>query len=265
MAAPAVAVAPAAGPPPVPLAVSAARAALFAKILTTLKSDAATPEGQARIRSFATIRGNTQESERRRMRYIVSVLDRLGLSYEHAGSQLPKDLRNVGGIGLPIEVKSANGTTACCNDTVPQPGTFYVFFHTTNPASRSPTRLPQVVACEGSEMIAPDDVEWIADLAAAIARLRAAYGKGAARRRRLTAFPRCNYSYKFGHMLASLPTVADLRAELLAHGQPTDGTKMVLQQRLRATKEAAAPAPAAVAVAAAAPAAVAAPAPAADD
>jgi hypothetical protein len=201
-----------------------------------LKSDSATPEGQARIRSFATVKGDTQQSERRSIAYVTSVLDALGVTYEHAGSQQPKDLRNVGGIGLSIEIKTANGTTSCLNDTAPQAGTYYIFFHTTNPRSQRPVRLPQVVSCEGSDMIQPEDIEWVATLTAAIQELRTSYGKGDARKRRLTAFPRCNYQYKFDHLLTSLPTTAEIRSELRARGLPTDGNKEHLEHRLRAEK-----------------------------
>jgi hypothetical protein len=233
-------------PPPAPVD-PAACAALFASIFARLKADAETPEGQARIRSFATCKGDTQQSERRSIEYITSVLQTLGVTYEHAGSQQPKDLRNVGGIGLSIEIKTSNGTTSCLNDTAPQPGIWYVFFHTTNPNSRRPTRLPQVVACEGSMMIErPEEKAMVAALSEAIAKLRTLYGKGEARRWRLNAFPRCNYQYKFDHLLTSLPTKADLCAELCALGLPTGGTREALEERLRkANAAAAAPAPAA--------------------
>ena len=58
------------------------------------------------ILSTKTMKGNTQVSERGVITKIKEVLDGMGLSYTEAGSQQSKDFRNVGGIGLNIEIKN---------------------------------------------------------------------------------------------------------------------------------------------------------------
>jgi len=227
------------------------RRALFDRILAILTKESQTPEGQARIRSFGTRNGDTQKSERLSIAYVVSVLEGLGLSYTHASSQLPRDLQNVGGIGLDIEIKTSNGTTTCLNDTAPHAGVYYILFHTTNPKSRKPTRLPQVVGCKGSEMVDTDQVNWIAELQQKIEEMRTIYGKGDARKRKLTAFPRCNFQYNFEHLLTSLPTKKELETQLKALGLPIMGKKEDLEQRLALHKMAQSEGGAAAAAAAA--------------
>ena len=69
------------------------------------------------IESVKTSKGNTQSSERAVIQKIKEVLDELQLTYQEAGSQQSKDFRNVGGIGLDIEVKKSDNTTIYFNDT----------------------------------------------------------------------------------------------------------------------------------------------------
>jgi len=76
-------------------------AQLFEMITTQLKSVV----NVAFIQSIKTLKGNTQSSERVVIQKIRDVFKDLGLSYEEAGSQQSNDFRNVGGIGLNIEIK----------------------------------------------------------------------------------------------------------------------------------------------------------------
>jgi len=76
-------------------------AQLFKIIATKLKSVV----NDEFIQSIKTLKGNTQSSERVVIQKIRDVFGDLELSYEEAGSQQSKDFRNVGGIGLDIEIK----------------------------------------------------------------------------------------------------------------------------------------------------------------
>ena len=59
------------------------------------------------IKSIKTVKGNTQNSERVTILKIKEVLDSMSLNYKEASSQQSKDFRNVGDIGLDIEIKIA--------------------------------------------------------------------------------------------------------------------------------------------------------------
>ena len=74
---------------------------LFSQI-RSLCAEKITPDW---IDTIKTTKGNTQSSERVVIQKIKEVLDELKLTYEEAGSQQSKDFRNVGGIGLDIEIK----------------------------------------------------------------------------------------------------------------------------------------------------------------
>ena len=71
------------------------------------------------IKSTKTENGNTQISERVVIEKIRKVLVSLELSFEEAGSQQSKDFRNVGGIGLNLEIKKTDNTVIYFNDTCP--------------------------------------------------------------------------------------------------------------------------------------------------
>ena len=71
------------------------------------------------IESTKTTKGNTQVSERCVIEKIRSILDDMNLPYTEAGSQQSKDFRDVGGIGLNIEVKKTDSVSVYFNDTCP--------------------------------------------------------------------------------------------------------------------------------------------------
>lgn len=212
---------------------------MFEKIKHELQCDASTQEGQDRIKGWATKEGNTQESERRSIAYVCSVLDKLGLSYEQAGSQQAEDIRNVGGIGLTLEIKKTKNTNICLNDTPPQPHVYYVIFHTTDPRQKATNRKPQVVCCLGVEMMPTEEAERFQAAHETIQNLRNTLGKGEARKHRLTAFPRMNYSFDIRDLLTSAPkplSVAEMKEELKKLGLSTKGKKQELAERLEQAK-----------------------------
>ena len=60
------------------------------------------------IETIKTKKGNTQGSERGVILKIREILDGMSIAYTEAGSQQSKDFRNVGGIGLNIEIKKTD-------------------------------------------------------------------------------------------------------------------------------------------------------------
>lgn len=82
------------------------------------------------INSIKTIKGNTQNSERYSIDFFKRVLESLSLDYNIAGSQQSKDFRNVGNIGLDIEIKKTDNLTIFFNDTLPTENIYYIIFFT---------------------------------------------------------------------------------------------------------------------------------------
>ena len=80
------------------------------------------------IESTKTDKGNTQKSERLVIDKVKQVLNLLEISYTEAGSQQSKDFRNVGGIGLNIEIKKTDNPVVIFNDTCPTKHIYYIIF-----------------------------------------------------------------------------------------------------------------------------------------
>ena len=109
-------------PPPPPPTLEMQRQLLFAKIFALAK----TVITKEKLVALTTKNGDTQASERTSIPLVKSVLNQLGLTYTEAGSQQSKDFRNVGGIGLDIEVKKTDGNTVTFNDTCPNKDIWYL-------------------------------------------------------------------------------------------------------------------------------------------
>lgn len=111
------------------------------------------------IRNTKTNNGDTQISERKTINSVKMVLDDLGLSYTEAGSQQSKDFRNVGGIGLNIEIKKTDSDRIIFNDTPPSKDIYYIIFHPGKTYKRKKNIPPQIIAVNGSYFI--DSSPWI--------------------------------------------------------------------------------------------------------
>ena len=99
------------------------------------------------IKSTKTENGNTQISERVVIEKIRQVLLSLEITFEEAGSQQSKDFRNVGGIGLNIEIKKTDNPVIYFNDTCPSKDIYYVVFFTGKEYKRTPEKniLPKLL------------------------------------------------------------------------------------------------------------------------
>jgi hypothetical protein len=130
------------------------------------------------IKSTKTENGNTQISERVVIEKIREVLVSLDLSFEEAGSQQSKDFRNVGGIGLNLEIKKTDNPVIYFNDTCPSKDIYYVIFFTGKEYKRTPDKniLPQLLYINGEEFIR--DSPWIDTYIDELTALKDKYARG---------------------------------------------------------------------------------------
>ena len=113
------------------------------------------------IKSTKTEKGNTQISERVVIEKIREVLKMLELTFQEAGSQQSKDFRNVGGIGLDIEIKKTDNPVIYFNDTCPSKDIYYIVLFTGKEYKRTPEKnIPaKLLFINGEEFI--QDSPWI--------------------------------------------------------------------------------------------------------
>ena len=130
------------------------------------------------IKSTKTENGNTQISERVVIEKIREVLVSLELSFEEAGSQQSKDFRNVGGIGLNLEIKKTDNPVIYFNDTCPSKDIYYVIFFTGKEYKRTPDKniLPRLLYINGDEFV--KDSPWIDTYIEELTALKDKYARG---------------------------------------------------------------------------------------
>lgn len=148
---------------------------LFGKISSLLSEEIS----KDFIKSTKTKKGNTQVSERLVIEKIRDILlDKMKLTFDEAGSQQSKDFRNVGGIGLDIEIKKTDSHTVYFNDTCPNENIWYVILFTGKEYKRTPEKNipPQLLYLNGEEFIR--DSPWIHDYIHEITLLKNKYARG---------------------------------------------------------------------------------------
>ena len=130
------------------------------------------------IKSIKTEKGNTQISERIVIEKIKGVLTAMDLSFEEAGSQQSKDFRNVGDIGLNIEIKKTDNMTIYFNDTCPTTNIWYIIFFTGKEYKKKKENniSPQLLYINGNEFI--KDSPWIEEYINEITVLKDKYARG---------------------------------------------------------------------------------------
>jgi hypothetical protein len=130
------------------------------------------------IKSTKTEKGNTQVSERVVIEKMREVFDFMGLTYQEAGSQQSKDFRNVGGIGLNIEIKKTDNPVIYFNDTCPCADIYYVIFFTGKEYKRKPeNNIPaKLLYINGEEFVC--DSPWIKEYIAELTALKDKYARG---------------------------------------------------------------------------------------
>ena len=148
---------------------------LFGKISALLSEEIS----KEFIKSTKTKKGNTQVSERLVIEKIRELLlGKMQLTFDEAGSQQSKDFRNVGGIGLDIEIKKTDSPTVYFNDTCPNENIWYVILFTGKEYKRTPEKNipPQLLYLNGEEFIR--DSPWIHDYIHEITLLKNKYARG---------------------------------------------------------------------------------------
>jgi hypothetical protein len=130
------------------------------------------------IKSTRTIKGDTQNSERKVIEKIEETFIGMGLTFTPAGSQQSKDFRNVGGIGLNIEVKKTDSFEIYFNDTCPSKDINYIILFTGKEYKRKPENNipPQLCFINGEQFLA--DAPWIEDYIAELTVLKDKYARG---------------------------------------------------------------------------------------
>ena len=130
------------------------------------------------IKSTKTEKGNTQISERVVIEKIREVLKMLELTFQEAGSQQSKDFRNVGGIGLDIEIKKTDNPVIYFNDTCPSKDIYYIVLFTGKEYKRTPEKnIPaKLLFINGEEFI--HDSPWIHEYIEQLTILKDKYARG---------------------------------------------------------------------------------------
>ena len=130
------------------------------------------------IESTKTKKGNTQASERDVIKKIKKILDGMKLTYTEAGSQQSKDFRNVGGIGLNIEIKKTDSMMVYFNDTCPSKDIWYIIIFTGKKNKKNTEYIipPQLLYINGAEFI--KDSPWLEDYIQVITTLKDKYARG---------------------------------------------------------------------------------------
>jgi hypothetical protein len=134
------------------------------------------------IKSTKTEKGNTQVSERVVIDKIRTILSGMELTFDEAGSQQSKDFRNVGGIGLNIEVKKTDNPMIYFNDTCPTKDIWYIIFFTGKEYKKKPENNipPKLLYINGEEFV--KDSPWLEEYIQEITALKDKYARGPAKK-----------------------------------------------------------------------------------
>lgn len=148
------------------------------EILTKITQDMEKSERIKELSSIKTKSGDTQVSERAIIEAFRNIFNSLSLSYEEASSQQSKDFRNIGNIGLTIEVKKTDSGMVYFNDTCPEKSIIYCVFYTGKQYKKTPEKNipPQVLFINGEDFI--KDSPWIQEYKRELDSLRDRYARG---------------------------------------------------------------------------------------
>ena len=180
------------------------QSALFVEIKKRMEA-VLTPEF---ISSTKTVKGNTQKCERVVIQKIKEVLDEMTLTYTEASSQQSKDFRNVGGIGLNLEIKKTDSPSIYFNDTCPAAEIFYMVLFTGKEYKREIEKNipPQVCYINGAEFL-KDAEEWIEEYKINITALKDKYARGENKKKLtgiMSVYPRPTYKADISSFLIKM-------------------------------------------------------------
>jgi hypothetical protein len=154
--------------------------------------------------SLRTIDGNTQKIERQLIARIQEQFQQLNLTFTNAGSQQSRDFRNVGGVGLNIEVKKTDSNMIYFNDTLPSKDIYYIVVYTGKRYKTRPNLPPKIIYCNGEQFI--KDSPWIEDYQQELERLKDKYARGDAKKKlpgMMSVYPRPTYKANISSFIQS--------------------------------------------------------------
>lgn len=142
------------------------------------------------ITQFAIKKGNTQISERNLIQHLETLFGDLGITYTKAGTQKPKDFRNINGTELNIEVKIlTNKFDVIFNDTLPCFDTEYLIFFT-GKTYKKVKYPPQILLINGEKFI--EGSGWTHEVVETLNKLKDLYCRGD-NKKQLTGLMRCYF------------------------------------------------------------------------
>ena len=148
-------------------------------LFQTIKARMLTDVSPEFIKSTRTTSGNTQVSERIVITKMKEIFDDMKLTYEEAGSQQSKDFRDIGGIGLNLEIKKTDNTSIYFNDTCPAEDIYYIILFTGKEYKRHPEKNipPQLCFLNGAEFLVGSE-GWISEYITELTALKDKYARG---------------------------------------------------------------------------------------
>lgn len=164
---------------------------LFKEIVKNIKSNI----DANIIKECKTKGGKTQACEEKTITLIRNILVQMGLTFDEAGSQQSRDFRNVGGIGLDIEIKKTDNLQIYFNDTLPNRNIYYIIFFTGKDKKRQQSIPPQIIYLNGNEFI-KDSEDWIYSYQEEINKLKDKYARGEFKKKLngiMSVYPRPTY------------------------------------------------------------------------
>jgi len=163
------------------------------------------------IKSTRTDKGNTQISERGVISKMKEIFTEMGLVFNEAGSQQSKDFRNVGGVGLNIEIKKTDSFTVYFNDTIPSKDIYYIIIFTGKEYKREIEKniKPQLLFLNGSRFV--EGSEWILDYLSKLTALKDEFARGSNKKKLpgiMSVYPRPTFKADISSFLV-IPSLTD--------------------------------------------------------
>jgi len=195
------------------------------------------------IESTRTAKGYTQKSERYVIAKMKEVLDGMGLTYQEAGSQQSKDFRNVGGIGLNIEIKKSDKNLIYFNDTCPSENIYYIVLFTGKQYTKTPEKNipPQLCFMNGAEFLVGAE-EWIEKYKADMDVIKDKYARGENKKKLpgiMSVYPRPTFKANISSFLVGGEDSIDFEEKKTQREAANQAKREAAKQAKQAEREAA--------------------------